>query len=77
MAKAKEESTNLRRLNVNFSVELYERLEELAKKNGISFSDLMRRAANRELWIDKTFVEEGARMLVERDGQVREVVFLN
>lgn len=64
----------IKRVSVNFSQKAYEDLEQLAKaEGGISVSEVLRRA----IALSKWFVEQqnnGANILVERDGKLREVV---
>lgn len=62
-----------RRVNVNFSPDTYAALESLALKKGKSVSDVLRDAIALERWFEETR-GEGGRVLVERDGQVRELL---
>ncbi|MEA2583030.1 MAG: hypothetical protein QOF33_1115 [Thermomicrobiales bacterium] len=62
-----------RRLNVNFSGEAYEELAQLAKQSGKSISETVREAIALKRWYERT-KQEGWRVLLERDGRVREVV---
>ena len=64
---------NVHRVNVNFSEEAYGELTELAQRKGKTVSDLLRDAIALERWFDETR-REGSRVLVERDGKVREIV---
>jgi predicted DNA-binding protein len=64
---------NVHRVNVNFSEDAYEQLTELAERKGKTVSDLLRDAIALERWFDETN-REGSRVLVERDGKVREVI---
>lgn len=64
---------NVHRVNVNFSEEAYDELTELAQRKGKTLSDLLRDAIALERWFDET-KREGSRVLVERDGKVREIV---
>ncbi len=62
------------RVNVYFSDEAYEALNEIAHRKGKSISDVLRDALALEKWYEDT-KQEGARVLVEReDGQLREIV---
>lgn len=65
----------MKRVNVNFSEEAYAELEAIANQRGCTISDLMREAINWQKWLDDN-TRQGARLLVERDGQVRELVWL-
>jgi hypothetical protein len=62
------------RLNVNFSGEAYDTLVQLAKARGTSMSEVLRAALALEKWLEETR-REGGRILVERDGTLREVVW--
>jgi hypothetical protein len=64
---------NLHRVNVNFSEEAYDELTDLAQRRGKTVSDLLRDAIALERWFDET-KRDGGRVLVERDGHVREVI---
>ena len=64
---------NVHRVNVNFSEDAYDELTELAQRKGKTVSDLLRDAIALERWFDET-KREGSRVLVERDGKVREIV---
>ncbi len=64
-----------RRADVNFSDETYGRLKEIADRKGVSMTEVLRDAIALEDW----FTEEersGSRILIERDGETREVVRL-
>jgi metal-responsive CopG/Arc/MetJ family transcriptional regulator len=61
------------RVNVNFSEGAYKTLDELARRKGKSMSEVLRDAISLEKWFEDTR-EEGGRVLVERDGEAREVI---
>ena len=64
----------VRRVNVNFSEQAYETLEDLAARSGKSMSDVLREAIALKAWFDRERAA-GNRILVERPGgQVREVI---
>jgi len=64
----------VRRVNVNFSDQAYDTLEELARHSGKSMSEVLREAIALKAWFDRERAE-GSRILVERpNGQVREVI---
>lgn len=66
--------TRVRRVNVNFSEQAYETLEELAARSGKSMSDVLREAIALKAWFDRERAA-GNRILVERPGgQLREVI---
>jgi hypothetical protein len=63
-----------RRVNVNFSEQAYQTLEDLARRSGKSMSEVLREAIALKAWFDKERAD-GNRVLVERpNGQVREVI---
>lgn len=64
---------SVHRVNVNFSESAYQTLEELADRKGKSMSDILRDAIALEKWFDETY-REGGRLLVERDGETREII---
>lgn len=64
----------MRRVNVNFSEEAYATLEAIATRRGCTVSDLVREAINMEKWLEDMH-QQGSRLLVERDGQLRELVW--
>jgi hypothetical protein len=61
------------RVNVNFSPQAYDTLEKLAQSRGTSMSEVLRDAIALEGWFEDR-QREGARILVERNGRVRELV---
>ena len=62
-----------RRVNVDFPEDTYKALESMAQKRGTTLSEVLRDAVGLEKWYEDT-KQEGARVLVERDGKVREVI---
>ncbi|MCU1349662.1 MAG: hypothetical protein JWO56_2692 [Acidobacteria bacterium] len=64
---------NVHRVNVNFSEDAYRELTELAQRKGKTVSDILRDSIALERWFDETH-REGNRVLVERDGKVREII---
>lgn len=67
------ELATVHRVNVNFSENAFQALDELSKRKGKSMSDILRDAIALEKWFDDTY-REGGKFLVERDGEVREVI---
>ena len=65
--------SGIRRVNANFAAEAYDRLEALAALRGTSLSEVLRQAIALLYWFETTR-REGGRILVERDGQLREVI---
>jgi predicted DNA-binding protein len=61
------------RVNVNFSESAYETLDELARRRGKTMSEVLRDAISLEKWFEDTR-DEGGRVLVERDGEAREII---
>lgn len=65
---------DIKRLTVSFSATAYSALEDLAKAKGKTLSETLRDAISHEKWLMDTREKEGARILIERDGNIREVV---
>ncbi len=62
-----------RRVNVNFSEEVYGSLDKLAKRKGKTLSEVLRDAIALETWFDDA-KSEGSHILIERDGKIHEVI---
>jgi hypothetical protein len=62
-----------RRINAVFSDKAFRDLETLAKEQGKSKTEVLRDAVALEKWFAEAR-NEGSRVLVERDGQVREII---
>ncbi len=63
-----------RRLTVNVALDVGDAIDELAKRHGITITDVIRRAVSIYKFIDDEMTS-GVKILVERDGTVREVKF--
>jgi predicted transcriptional regulator len=63
------------RFNVDFSDEAAAVLEELARRQNTTKAEVLRRAINLEKWFADT-TDKGGKVLVEKDGQTREIVKL-
>lgn len=61
---------NKKRVNINFSDEVLENLTELSQNS--TMSDIIRKSIALFKWA-KDIKKEGGRILVERNGKVREV----
>jgi len=61
------------RVNVNFSEGAYTDLRSIARSRGKTMAEVLRDAIALERWFDEAR-REGSRILVERDGKVREVI---
>jgi hypothetical protein len=64
-----------KRINALMSDDQYATLEHLAEERGTTMSDILRDAINLSKWFNETR-DAGARILVEREGKVSEVVRL-
>jgi metal-responsive CopG/Arc/MetJ family transcriptional regulator len=62
-----------KRVNVNFSDEVYGELARIAKSRGVTLSEVLRDAVTLEKYVDDT-KREGGRLLVERNGETRELL---
>lgn len=60
--------------DVHVSVNELAQLKDLAQKQGISLNDALRRAINTEAFIQSRR-KEGNKVLLEQNGQLREMVF--
>ncbi len=63
-----------RTVSIDFSEEAYEALERLAEEKGISVAEVLRDAISLEQWIEQVRKDKDARLLIERDGERRELV---
>lgn len=61
------------RINAVFSDKAFKELESLARERGKSKTEVLRDAVALEKWFEEAR-QEGSRVLVERDGQVREII---
>jgi metal-responsive CopG/Arc/MetJ family transcriptional regulator len=66
--------STVHRVNVNFSESAYRTLQELAERQGKTMSEVIRDAISLVRWFDEV-QQSGGRVLVERDGKAREVVW--
>lgn len=64
-----------RRLSVNVALDVADAIDQLAKRHGTTITDVIRRAVSTYKYMDDE-TEAGGKILVERDGAVREVKFL-
>ena len=64
-----------RRLSVNVALDVGEAIDELGKRHGTTITDVVRRAVSTYKFVDDE-VAAGGRILVERNGTIREVKFL-
>lgn len=64
----------VKRVNVNFSIEAYETLRRLAQDRGTTMSQVLSSALATEKWIHEQQAG-GGRILIERNGQVRELLW--
>lgn len=65
---------HVHRVNINFSEAAWTELQELAARRGKTISDVIREAIALAHWFERE-TDAGHRILVERNGEVREVVF--
>jgi hypothetical protein len=63
----------IHRVNVNFSEGAYGDLETIAQNRGKTKAEVLRDAIALERWFDEAR-REGNRILIERDGNVREII---
>jgi hypothetical protein len=60
--------------NLSMPVRTYNDLKEIAAAEGISVADLLRRATKLLLFVRSIKQDPGARLLVERKGEIQEIV---
>lgn len=63
----------IHRVNVNFSEGAYSDLQQLARARGKTKAEVLRDAIALARWVDDAR-REGARILVEGNGRLREVI---
>ena len=64
-----------KRLNVNVANDVADAITTLQSKHGWTISDVIRRAISTYKFIDDE-TERGSKILIERDGAIREVRFV-
>lgn len=64
-----------RRLSVNVALDVGDAIDELAKRHGTTITDVIRRAISMAKYIDDE-TSTGGKILVERNGTIREVKFV-
>jgi hypothetical protein len=67
-------SSEVRRLSVNVAPDVGDAIDQLAKRHGTTITDVIRRAISIYKYIDDE-TTDGARILVEDKGAIREVKF--
>jgi Ribbon-helix-helix protein, copG family len=73
-AVAYPQSQDARRLSVNVAPDVGEAIDGLAKRHGTTITDIIRRAISIYKYIDDE-AAQGAKILVEKNGTLREVKF--
>ncbi|WP_233839467.1 ribbon-helix-helix protein, CopG family [Paraburkholderia sp. ZP32-5] len=63
------------RLNADLAPDVAQALEDLARTQGISLSEAVRRAISTESFLQRKR-SDGSKVLLEEDGKLRELVFL-
>ncbi len=69
MAKSEE----IKRVSVNFSQNAYHVLEDLAKREGVTVSEALRKAIALNKWFVET-QDAGGKILVEENGRLQRIV---
>ena len=70
-----QETTVGRRLSVNVALDVADAIDKLAKRHRTTITDVIRRAVSTYKFIDDE-ASAGGKILVERNGTIREVKFL-
>ena len=73
-SRKEKKGRSTRRVNVNFSEEAYEALESLAHERGTTMAEVLRDAISLEQWVDEVRKDSDARLLIERNGDRRELL---
>jgi len=68
-------SVTWKRLSVNVANDVADAITSLSRKYGWTITDVIRRAVSTYKFIDDE-VDNGAKILIERNGTIREVKFL-
>jgi Ribbon-helix-helix protein, copG family len=63
-----------RKVNVTFSEEAYEALETLAEERDVTMAEVLRDAISLEQWLEELRKDKDSRLLIERDGERREII---
>jgi hypothetical protein len=69
-------SAGSRRLSVNVADDVADAIGTLRERHGWSITEVIRRAVSALKFIDDEVNKDGGRLLVERDGTIREIRFL-
>lgn len=65
----------IKRINVSFPVDMYNRVKAIADQEGISFIDVIRRFVRIGFLIDETIKNNG-KVLIRQDNTDREIIIL-
>jgi hypothetical protein len=68
--------TEWHRLSVNVADDVADAIGTLRDRHGWSITEVVRRAVSALKFIDDEVTKDGGRILVERDGTIREIKFL-
>ena len=63
-----------KRVNVNFSDEVYRELERVARERGKNLSEVLRDAVTLEKWANDVRRDGGRILIQDRDGETRELL---
>lgn len=63
-----------RRYNLAIPTDTYKNLKTIADQEGTTLADLLRRATKLLLFVRSIKSDPGARLLVERGGEIQEIV---
>jgi hypothetical protein len=55
------------------TIDKYERLQEIAREEGTTFAELLRRAVRWLLFVQSIKQDPDAHLLIQRDGEIREI----
>lgn len=64
----------MKRVNINFSDEVYAKMKALADGKGQTIADTLRDALALEIWYQQVEAQGGKILVESKDGKIREVV---
>lgn len=71
----KKKNAKSRQINVVLPAPLYEQLEAISDKNGISVSQLVRHALSLEVWWNEVQEKKGTVLVEHENGRSSEIYF--
>jgi predicted HicB family RNase H-like nuclease len=69
-----ESNASSKRMTIQFSPELYEHLQSIADAQGISLAEAVRKSVALESYLRQALKRSGARLLIEDEKSVKELI---